>query len=290
MGIVKIKSDKLVVEIETFGSQLTSIKNNSGKEFLWQGGEIWNDHAPVLFPIVSGLHGGKYTLDGKEYEMQAHGFASQKEFEVEEQTESSVTMLLRSDAETKKCYPFDFEFRIRFTVDGLKLHQEYITDNKSARDMYYSTGSHEGYAIEGKLDNYSIIFDEKETIPRYSMKKDENGNVIGNIPCLENERELKLDHDEYFFRDELIFLDFKSKGLTFRDDRTGESIHIDFPDQDTLVFWTRTRTYAEFLCIEPWCGTWDFKEKIPCDFSEKYRIRTLKPGESENLKHTITFY
>lgn len=290
MGTVTIKSSELEVKIKTFGAELTSIKNNSGKEFLWQGGDSWKDQALVLFPIVSGLSGDKYTLDGKEYSMPAHGFASHKEFEVEEQSESSVTMLLRADEETMEMYPFDFEFRVRFTVDGLKLHQEYITDNKSARDMYYSAGSHEGYAINGRLDNYSIIFDENETIPRYSMKKDENGKVIGNVPCLENERELKLSHDEYFFEDELIFLDFKSKGLTFRDDRTGESIHISFPDQDTLVFWTRTLTYAEFLCIEPWCGTWDFAKYTPCDFSKKYRIRTLKPNERENLKHTITFY
>ncbi len=289
MGTVTIKSNELEVKIKTFGAELTSIKNKAGKEFLWQGGAAWKDQALVLFPIASGLHENKYTLDGKEYHMEPHGFASHKEFEVEEQSESSVTMLLRSDEETKACYPFDFEFRVCFTVDGNKLRQEYITANKSNRDMYYSTGSHEGYAINGRLDNYSIIFDENETIPRYSTKKDENGKVIGNVPCLHNERELKLSHDEYFFDDELIFLDFKSKGLTFRDDRTGESIHISFPDQDTLVLWTKTLTYAEFLCIEPWCGTWDFAEYIPCDFSKKYRIRTLNPGEREVLTHTITF-
>lgn len=222
--------------------------------------------------------------------MEAHGFASQRQFEVEEQTESSVTLLLRSDEETKAQYPFDFEFRVRFTVDGFDLRQEYITVNKSARDMYYSTGSHEGYAIEGLLDNYSVIFDENETISRYSVIKDENGKPIGNVPCLKNERELKLNHDKYFFYDELIFLDFKSQGLSFRDDRTGKSIHISFPGYDTLVFWTKCGTYAEFLCIEPWCGTWDFEEHMPCDFSEKYRIRTLKPSEREVLTHTITFY
>ncbi len=290
MSVVTIKSSDLEVKIKTHGAELTSIKNKSGKEFLWQGSELWRDQALVLFPIVSGVKENKYTLVGKEYHMEAHGFASQKEFEVEEHTEDSVTLLLRSDDETKVQYPFDFEFRLRLTVDGVKLLQEYITTNKSDRDMYYSTGSHEGYAINGRLDNYSIIFDEEETISRYSMIKGEDGNVIGNVPCLENERELKLSHDEYFYSDELIFLDFKSKGLTFRDDRTGESIHIDFPDQDTLVCWTKNDAYAEFLCIEPWCGTWDFEQYTPCDFSKKYRIRTLKPGERETLTHTITFY
>ena len=37
MGVVTIKSNELTVKIKTFGSELTSIKNNAGKEFLWQG-------------------------------------------------------------------------------------------------------------------------------------------------------------------------------------------------------------------------------------------------------------
>jgi len=290
MSIVKIENDKLTVKIKTFGAELTSIKNNSGKEFLWQGSEAWRDQALVLFPIVSGLKDNKYTLDGKEYSMGAHGFASRREFEVETHSDTSVTLLLCSDEETKAQYPFDFEFRIRFSLDGVKLHQEYITENKSARDMYYSTGSHEGLSCPGGVDHYTIIFDENETIPRYSSLKDENGKTVGNIPCLENEREIKLDYEKYFREDQLIFLDFKSNGLTLRDDRTDEKIHISFPGFDTLVCWTKNRMPSDYLCIEPWCGTWDFDEYMPCDFSEKYRIRTLKPGESENLKHTITFY
>ncbi|MBQ6845503.1 MAG: hypothetical protein IJO61_00085 [Oscillospiraceae bacterium] len=290
MEIVTIKSSELEVKIKTFGAELTSIRNKSGREFLWQGGKEWKDQALVLFPIVSGLKDDKYTFNGKEYHMEAHGFASAKQFEVEELSENSATLLLRSDDETRAQYPFDFEFRVRFTVDGVKLLQEYITDNKSGYDMYYSAGSHEGLATSGRLDNYSIIFDENETISRYSMIKGEDGRVLGNVPCLENQRELKLSHDKYFYNDELIFLDFKSKGLTFRDDRNGESIHIDFPDQDTLVCWSKGETYAEFLCIEPWCGTWDFEKYTPCDFSKKYRIRTLKPDEREILTHTITFF
>ncbi len=289
METVTIRSEELVVKIKTSGAELTSIKNKAGREFLWQGSDVWRDQALVLFPIVSGLKGGKYTLDGKEYYMDAHGFAKDSLFEVESLSESSATLLLRSSEETKKQYPFDFEFRICFTVEETALRQDYITTNKSDCDMYYSTGSHEGLSCPGGVDHYTIIFDENETIPRYSSLKDENGKEIGNIPCLENEREIKLDYEKYFREDQLIFLDFKSEGLSLRDDRTGESIHISFPGFDTIVCWTKNRIPSDYLCIEPWCGTWDFDEYTPCDFSEKYRIRTLKPGERETLTHTITF-
>ncbi|MBQ6697923.1 MAG: aldose 1-epimerase family protein [Oscillospiraceae bacterium] len=289
MPMLSIKNDKLTVLINTYGAELTSIKHKSGKEFLWQGGPEWSEHAPVLFPIVSTLKDNKYTLDGKEYYMEAHGFASKCEFEVESQTACSVTMLLKSNSYTLSQYPFDFEFRIRFTLDGNKLCQEYITKNKSKKNMYYSAGSHEGYACPGGIDNYTLVFDEPETIERYAQFRDECGHICKKlVPYLKNEREIKLDYD-FFADNELDFLDFKSQGIALRDDRTSDEIHISFPGFDTLVCWTRKGARAEYICIEPWCGTWDFDEYTPCDLSQKYRIRTLKPYEQETLTHTITF-
>ena len=181
MPMLSIKNDKLTVLINTYGAELTSIKHKSGKEFLWQGGPEWSEHAPVLFPIVSTLKDNKYTLDGKEYYMEAHGFASKCEFEVESQTACSVTMLLKSNSYTLSQYPFDFEFRIRFTLDGNKLCQEYITKNKSKKNMYYSAGSHEGYACPGGIDNYTLVFDEPETIERYAQFRDECGHICKKL-------------------------------------------------------------------------------------------------------------
>ncbi len=292
MAIVCIKSDALEVKIKTFGAEMISIKNKSGREFLWQGSADWEGQAPVLFPIVGALKSGRYSLAGKEYNMGVHGFALKSEFKIDAQTENSVTLLLNSNEETLKEYPFDFEFKIRFTLNGLKLSQDYIILNKSSRDMYYSTGSHESFSCPGGVENYTLIFDEKQTTERLARfyVESEDRYYHEYVPFLENANEFKLSRE--FFRDEqLAVLNLNSSGISLRDDRNGKSIHITLSDFDTLIGWTVKGGNSEFLCIEPWCGTWEHT-KIPAynDFSEKPGIRTLAPNESETLTHTITFY
>lgn len=286
MSVITLKSNELTVKIKSFGAELTSITDTTGKEFLWQGNpEVWEGQAPILFPMVSRLREGKYKLNGKEYSMGLHGFAKQMEFEVENVCDTSAVFLLKSNDETRVQYPFDFEFRVIYTLDGRKLRVDFRTDNKTEVDMYYSTGAHEAYACPGGVDNYTIIFDENETLSRYEILP-EGGVGETPIPILSNEREIKLDYS-YFAVDALIFLDAKSRGIALRDDRTGEKIHVDFSGFDTLLIWTRPG--GEYVCIEPWSGSPELPWKKYDDLSEKYRIRTLGAGKSETLTHTITF-
>jgi len=290
MSIITIKNGELTVKIKTLGAELTSVKDNSGKEYIWSGNpDVWAGQCPNLFPIVSRLCNGDkpntYVLDGKEYEMGMHGFVKLMEFEVEKQSDSSVTFLLKSNDETRIQYPFEFEYRIVYTLSGRKLNVDFITDNKSERDMYYSAGSHEGFAISGGIENYTAVFDEVETLSKHEVLP---SGIIGETPTpvLNGERELKLN-DDYFAVDALIFFDAKSRGLAIRDDRTGEEVHISFPGFDTLLIWKIPG--AEYVCVEPWAGAPDLSWKKVDDFSKKYRIRTLAPGATETLTHTITF-
>ncbi|MBQ5777484.1 MAG: hypothetical protein IIV97_01565, partial [Oscillospiraceae bacterium] len=182
-------------------------------------------------------------------------------------------------------YPFEFEFRITYKVSGRKLTVDFKIDNLTDGNMYYSAGAHEGFAISGAVENYSIVLDEKETLAGYVAVEDV-GHVEKTTPFFENNREFRL-YDELFVQDAVIFLDMKSRGLSLRDDRDGSSVHVAFPGFDSLLIWKNPG--AEFVCIEPWAGTGNLSWKRFSDFSEKYRIRTLKKGGSETLTHTITF-
>ncbi len=286
MSVITIKSDELSVAIKTKGAEIDSVKDAAGKEYIWCGDpEIWEDKSPILFPIVSFLEDGKYTFNGKEYSMDMHGFASKMEFDVEDKGEDRVTFLLKSNAETRKQYPFDFEFRVTYTVCGRKLVVDFTADNKTDGNMYYSAGSHEGFAIDGAIENYSLVLDEKETLMRYEVLP-EAGISEKPLPCFEDTRELKLK-EEFFAVDALIFFDIKSRGIALRDDRDGSFVHVAFPGFDTLLVWREPK--AEYVCIEPWAGAPDLSWKRVDDFSKKYRIRTLKKGERETLTHTVTF-
>ncbi len=285
ISTITIKNEELVVTINSIGAEIKSVKDKTGKEYIWEGNpDIWEDSAPVLFPIVSRIKAGKYNYQGKEYTLTAHGFAKYSEFAVESKSEDSVTFLLCSNEDTLKMYPFDFEFRVRYTLNKRSLAVDFITTNKTNGDMYYSTGGHEGYKIFGGTENYSIVLDENETLSRYECLPE--GGYSEPIECFNNSNELKLD-EKYFTVDAIIMLDIKSRGVCLRDDRDGSSINVKFPGFDTLLVWKKPN--APYVCIEPWAGGPEVPWHKMNDFTEKYRIRKLSMDETEKLTHTITF-
>jgi galactose mutarotase-like enzyme len=56
----------------------------------------WGKHSPVLFPIVGSLKDNTYFYEEKAYQLGRHGFARDSIFEIETQTEDTVTFLLAS--------------------------------------------------------------------------------------------------------------------------------------------------------------------------------------------------
>ena len=286
MSIVKIGNEELVVSVSSLGAQIISVADNSGKEYIWCGDkEIWGKHAPILFPIVSGLKNDRYTFQGKEYILSKHGFAQSSEFAIEEETSDSVTFIMKSNEATRAVYPFEFEFRVRYTVSKRKLTVDFITANKTNGDMYYSVGAHEAYALCNDISDYSIVLDEKETLFRYEVTEND-GIQKCNEPCF-NDTDVLLLNEDYFKTDAIIFFDMKSKGLSLVNNKTGDRIHVDFPGFETVLIWKKPG--AAFVCIEPWAGAPEVPWCRYNDFSDKYRIRRLKTFETEVLSHTIEF-
>ena len=58
----------------------------------------------------------KYIYCGKEYSLEKHGYIRFKTFEVEKISETSVTLLHKSDEQTKVSYPFDYELRVGYVL------------------------------------------------------------------------------------------------------------------------------------------------------------------------------
>ena len=160
--ITVLSSECLKVTINSLGAEIISV-NKNGKELLWDGNpDYWTGHAPVLFPICGGLKDDKFTYAGKEYNLPKHGFAKKREFKLESAEAEKAVYLLCSDEESLKMYPFDFEFRIIYTLDKNKVKVEYNVKNLTDGEMYYSIGSHEAYACPGGIDEYTIKFEKEE--------------------------------------------------------------------------------------------------------------------------------
>ena len=284
MGIITIKNENLTVDISTRGAEIQSAKCG-GKEYFWHGDPaIWAGKAPVLFPICGGLKDDKYTLNGKEYTLGKHGFARMMEFSVESAEDDKAVFLLTATEETKVGFPFDFEFRISYQLDGKSIKVGYDVKNLSGEDMYFSVGGHEGYACPEGIEEYYLKFEKKEDITHNRL----NGNLLTqDVTVLaEDTDELPLKN-EYFAVDAITMLNLKSRKVSLCHKDTGKKITVEFAGFDYMFVWTKPDANPKYICIEPWCGTPDF-EGSSYDIAEKTGISKLSSGDTFNRVHTIT--
>lgn len=277
-----ISNEKIKCTIFTMGAEIQSIIKD-GKELIWEGNpDVWSGRSPVLFPICGGLKDDKYIFEGAEYTLPKHGFARKSEFEVEESSDTEAVFLLKSNDETKKNYPFDFELRVIYTLSGEEIKVEYKLSNVGNKTMYYSVGSHEAYACPEGIEEYSVVFDEEETLKASIL----NGNLLEYNTNLigENIRELPLKY-EYFAIDALVFLDVKSRKVTLMH-KDKKVVDVEFDGADYLLLWTKPT--GKYICIEPWCGIPDFEDS-DYDITKKRGIISAKPGETVTKTHKLIF-
>src|SRR5689334_21783182 len=83
--LIVIADGGLTAAINPLGAELWSLQDDSGAEWMTDADPaFWTGHAPILFPIVGALNGGRYRLDGREYALGKHGFARTMRFVCEE--------------------------------------------------------------------------------------------------------------------------------------------------------------------------------------------------------------
>ena len=105
--IYTLKADQLEIRVDSLGAQLQSIIGPNSYEYIWQGDPAyWTGRSPILFPIIGGLPGGKYSWQGQIYEMGSHGFARQAEFAVTRHTDRSLELKISDSEATRAQYPF----------------------------------------------------------------------------------------------------------------------------------------------------------------------------------------
>lgn len=283
--LIKISNGCISAQISTLGAELKSIKLGE-KEILWEGDPaIWSGQAPLLFPICSGLKDDKFIFKGKEYNLTKHGYAKFSEFEIENNNSSSATFLLRSNPETLKCYPFEYELRVTYTLENNAIRVDYKVTNTGNTNMYYSIGAHEGYACPEGIENYSIVFEKTEDI----MCNKIDGHLLSYEKNMiaENCKELPLKQ-EYFAIDAIIMTDIKSKKAAIRNLETGKIVvEVDFNGFENLLIWTKPN--APYVCIEPWCGITDYTDS-DYDITKKPYIIEVLPGEESLRCHSITLF
>lgn len=278
-----IENKHLKITISDMGAELMSIYGKTTNfEYLWQGNpEFWSGRAYVLFPICGRLTDGKYTYQGKEYQMNLHGFARKTVYDVVEQKKNSITFGIKSNEKTKEIYPFDFDFKIKYILSGAKLRTLLIVNNSGNEDLLFSVGGHPGFNLplqEGlEFSEHYVEFKKAKKVEKLVMS-DTCYNTGKTVPFeLKDDKILPLQHN--LFDNDAIFLSNMDNTVTLKSDKADRYVKVSYKDMTHLGFWHAPKTEAPYVCIEPWHGV-PAMDKVVDDFATKKELMNLKSGKT----------
>ena len=271
--IITKTNNKISASIDSLGAELIRLEKDS-KNYIWTVDETyWNKTSPILFPIVGRLKNDTYSIENKTYELPRHGFARNLEFQIVNQTESSVVFVLESNSETLKNYPFEFELRLEYELDENELKMKYSVENKSEVTMPFSIGAHPAFTIEDSFSDYSLKFNQTEEFISYEL---DNEQFNAESKKIQSEKGIINLNYTLFEKDALVFKHLQSNELTILKKKE-PVLSVQFEGFPYLGIWTKPN--APFLCIEPWCGLADNRNHNGNIF-EKEGINFLQAKET----------
>lgn len=267
--------------VDSNGAEMISLVYD-GRERLWQNetGE-WSGHAPVLFPVC-----GKCSVivNGREYPIEKHGFARKREFSVAERGRDFIAFRLLADEETKKVFPFDFAFTVRYRLFENAVEVVYETENAGTEPLYFSCGGHESFALEKPIEDYEVRFEREEKL--IALVHDDEGRLTGEKKLLSENGILPLK-TEYFTGDStLIFGNLQSRKATLYGN--GRAVaQTGFEGFENFLLWKPQQ--ANMICLEPWLNLPDTVGERK-EFSRKTGVVCVPPKGKRIFRRKITYY
>lgn len=271
-------------EIALFGAELVSWRAG-GVDLVWaKDANVWNQTAPILFPVVGWTRDACVRVCGNTYPLGLHGFAWKKRFEIAEQADDYLRLTLTEDAETREQYPFGFRLEVEFRLSAGALENALVVTNTGATPLPYACGVHPAFRwpLDGSSAQHAILFDkdERPTVPIIAP-----GGLFSRRkrPVPLYDRRLPLSH-ALMTNEALCFLDARSRRLAF-DNGAGTRLVAELEDFPHIALWSLPP--APFLCIEAWTGHGD-PEDFYGDLFEKPSMRILAPGG--RARHGVIFH
>ncbi|MBN1468882.1 MAG: aldose 1-epimerase family protein [Fusobacteriaceae bacterium] len=286
-----LESDKLIVRLNSFGAEYTSIKEKKDNcEYLWQANpKYWKRHAPVLFPIVGRVKDDLYKIDGKTFYMNQHGFARDMEFDLIDKNECSLTYCLDSDKVKIENYPYKFKLYTKYTLYDNELEIKYTIVNTDGKEIFFSIGSHPAFMCplfeKEEFENYYIEFEKNETAEREFLDKNLRLYTGKKEIILNNSNVLNLTKG-LFESDAVVLTKFNSKKVFLKSKTNNKCICVNLKDFKYLAIWSKTDD-APFVCIEPWLGRADFTD-TDHNYKKKDEIIKLNINEKYECSYSIS--
>ncbi len=286
--LVTISSGKLTARINPCGAELWSLTDAGGAEYMTDADPaFWTGHAPVLFPIIGELNGGRYRLDGTVYPMTRHGFARTSLFDVVEANAATVRFALADSEATRGVYPFAFTLDLAYQITGATLGVVATVTNRGDAPMPFSIGFHPAFAwpLPGGAEKaaHHVTFAEPEPEPIRRLSQPA-GLMLAETFASPVDGHVLIPDAALFEADALIWDAINSHSVAFGP-TAGTQIAVTFPDAQMLGIWQKPG--APFLCIEPWQGLAD-PVGFTGDLRDKPGILSLAPGAEYRFRMDVS--
>lgn len=291
--IYTIENDKFSVSVDTTGAQLQSMYSKETKtEYIWQGdSKYWSGRAYNLFPFIGRMYKNVYSYQGEMYTSRAHGIARYYVFRLEERSANRLVMLLTENEDTLKEYPFRFEFRVFFELNGNVLNVRYEVTNTDSQTLICAFGGHPGINVpfgKGAFEDYYVEFSEKTSVQRQLLSDSDRFMAGKAIPyALQDGTKLPLQHD--LFNHDAVILSNTSRYVSIKSDKESRRVAMNFEDFKYLGIWHPGDTDAPFICLEPW-GALPATDGIIDNLETKADMTHVPPAKTAQVSYTVEIY
>ncbi len=282
---VRVSANDLGAELFSFYSKKTNF------EYLWQGdGAYWKNRALNLFPFIGRMVEQRFLYQGQSYPSRIHGLARYFVFELESKTASYLTFLLKDNEETRKEYPFAFEFRVSFIIDGCKLTTRYEVTNVDDKTLICSFGGHPGINVpfgKGKFEEYYLEF-EKATDVKRQLLSESCFMADKAVPYpLVDGKKLYLEHE--MFAQDAIVLENTNGEVALKCDAESRYVTMKYDDFKFIGFWQAYKSDTPYVCLEPWSALPSVDGEIT-DIEKKPHVTRVAPDEKAATSFTIEIH
>ncbi len=276
-----LENEYLKVAVTTAGAQVSSvIRKCDGAEHIWQADPaVWGWYGPILFPHCGKVADGMIEAKGGKFPAAQHGFARNMEHRFLRQTEKQLVLLLESNEETLKKWPYAFRLYSTFTLEEDALHHSLTVENPGQEALRFGIGYHPAYAIpfDGKhrVDDYVLKFDSPQSPVCIGCLPE--GLVHGNCYSLgSNLRELPIN-EALFANDSHCMAGLSARTLGIYEKDSGRAVVCDISAFPYTLIWSKPGV-PRFVCIEPWHSlpSWENSSRA---WDEKPAAAILQPGQ-----------
>jgi galactose mutarotase-like enzyme len=236
---------------------------------------------PVLFPSVGVTHGAeesRWSWRGRTLPMQQHGWARDAYWHVEAQDARSITGLLVPSTGFKMSFPFTFELRLRYALEGGALVLTAEVANLGDEPFPYALGFHP--YLHAPLGAGGSRERCRVRLPAGTrLSSGDSWRTVARAAA--SARTIAVSEAE--LPGSIVLADTGATALEVEDEAAGVAARVSVEGSETTfptwVVWSAAPD-APYVCLEPWT---DAPNAL-----NRPTTRTLGPGDRARYRMAIS--